>query len=771
MRVHYTVQSMAWPALLCAFIAFAAATKPELIANNGTVTVKVPTGGDFGIEYNSGEFSSLTNTFQAVQSLTEENSALKSTLSAFSTAFSDKDDSLSSSTSVLASTISALSNSVSGGDVSLTTAISSAEASLSSYVSTMSNSVSSSLSTSTSAGTALSNSVNELSNHVNTVSTGVVAVSTVTSTTSTALSALTSSTAGGDVSLTLAISNAEAGLSNYVSTLSSGLSTTLSSNAVGQGQLTSNLNTLSSTVDDISAALSTEKADTDQDVADLTATANTLQQSLADAKTDRSTLKTQLTALDSSTGSLSSQLSSVSSTATAFSSATSTSLSQLRTTASSDVSAAQSAALSSAQVAISTTQSTSDAAMDSSVASLEASIAASQPDLLPSGDLIADIAVEAAGYCSGNYARVWRNGQLVSYTAGRGLNVYVFRGENLTFLEGKTFDTHADGVGKDNSADFVKYIGESTQQDDVIVVAAMDEAASAVGGSTFWTDAYSVMDTLGAATFRQIKFRMGYALIARRFAIPGGARIEEDLGLSASSTDPATDTGDCTGTNQYLSRPTKLLRRTFYSGARGTLLESVAPKYDISLDALALVSSTRMLQAAQIVEIKAQSAGLCAGNFAKVWRNGVEITWQYRDRGMNLAMFHRDTLELFYARFFDTHGDSVTNSAGSGDDLAKVILDAPPGTVIAIVAMDQAVDTIHFGRNAERAIEQLGSHMVKELDQRESFAIIARRGGPDYGPVVEDHGKRYDGATAGDCDLDNNAFKTAEIKLNFLKTA
>jgi len=71
--------------------------------------------------------------------------------------------------------------------------------------------------------------------------------------------------------------------------------------------------------------------------------------------------------------------------------------------------------------------------------------------------------------------------------------------------------------------------------------------------------------------------------------------------------------------------------------------------------------------------------------------------------GMNVAMFHRDTLELFYARtkstwrlplirvlaysfclsgFFDTHGNDAENSAGNGDALAKLILDAPPGTVI-----------------------------------------------------------------------------------------
>jgi hypothetical protein len=104
----------------------------------------------------------------------------------------------------------------------------------------------------------------------------------------------------------------------------------------------------------------------------------------------------------------------------------------------------------------------SDAALSTSVASLEASIAQVQPDLLPPGDLIgmtcsnlfecrtllgfvqighhrccaalAEIAVESAGACSGNYIRVWRNGELINYNAGRGLSVYVFRGENLSFV-------------------------------------------------------------------------------------------------------------------------------------------------------------------------------------------------------------------------------------------------------------------------------------------------------------------------------------------------
>jgi hypothetical protein len=42
-------------------------------------------------------------------------------------------------------------------------------------------------------------------------------------------------------------------------------------------------------------------------------------------------------------------------------------------------------------------------------------------------------------------------------------------------VEAKTFDTHSDGSGVDNSALFVKYIGESTQQDDVIVVGTREE--------------------------------------------------------------------------------------------------------------------------------------------------------------------------------------------------------------------------------------------------------------------------------------------------------
>ena len=38
-------------------------------------------------------------------------------------------------------------------------------------------------------------------------------------------------------------------------------------------------------------------------------------------------------------------------------------------------------------------------------------------------------------------------------------------------------------------------------------------------------------------------------------------------------------------------------------GLKGTLLESVAPKYDISLDALAFMSSARLLNTAQIGKV------------------------------------------------------------------------------------------------------------------------------------------------------------------------
>jgi hypothetical protein len=49
----------------------------------------------------------------------------------------------------------------------------------------------------------------------------------------------------------------------------------------------------------------------------------------------------------------------------------------------------------------------------------------------------------------------------------------------------------------------------------------------------------SLMPCLGASSFRLVQYRMGYAIIARRFAVPGSARIVEDLGLATSSTDPA----------------------------------------------------------------------------------------------------------------------------------------------------------------------------------------------------------------------------------------
>eukprot|EP00730_Choanoeca_flexa_P004552 TRINITY_DN11733_c0_g1_i2.p1 TRINITY_DN11733_c0_g1~~TRINITY_DN11733_c0_g1_i2.p1 ORF type:complete len:753 (+),score=191.46 TRINITY_DN11733_c0_g1_i2:64-2322(+) len=736
--------------------------RPEIATRDGAVTVKLPDGGDFNVQYTDG-ISSLTSTFQAVTSLTAENSFFRQSISALSTAFGSKDDQLSQATSSLSSTVDALSTSVAGGDTSLTTAISAAESSLSNYVSTLSSAISTSQTNNEAAQTSLDTRATDISNAVNTVNNGVSTVTSTASSIDARLTELAGSTTGSDVSLTTAISTAEAGLSSFVSSLSTNIANSLSTTITTQTVLSTQANSVSSTVATVSQSLATVSTTASVDVSTLKAADSQASQSLAEAATRQTSLQTTLTSARA-------DLDVATSTLTALSSDTSTSLNTLNQGAAT-LSTTTSTSLSALQSNVAANQAASSAALSTTTDSLEAKFA--DFSLLPPGDQFVEIAVESMGICNGNTVRVWRNGQLISFTPNRGLNVYVFRGENLTFLQARTFDTHGDNGG-DQSAAFVKYIGENTQRDDVIVVGAMDAATDRAGGDTFDKDVYSVLDTLGAKLFRDAKFRMSYALIGQRYQIPGGARVVEDIGLGLSDDEPAVNpSSDCAGgpSTSYLSRPSRLLKRTFYRGAKGTLLESVAPKYDISLDALALAASTRMLQAAQVVEIRAQSGGLCAGNTAKVWRNGVEIKWTSNGRGMNVAMFHRDTLELFYAKFFDTHSDSENNDEGNGDAMAKVILDAPPGTVIAVVAQDQAVDTFAFTRNGERAIEMLGSHMITELDQRESFAIIARRGGPEYGPVVEDHGKRYDGPTSSDCSQPNNAFKTAEIKLNFLKTA
>eukprot|EP00730_Choanoeca_flexa_P004554 TRINITY_DN11733_c0_g2_i2.p1 TRINITY_DN11733_c0_g2~~TRINITY_DN11733_c0_g2_i2.p1 ORF type:complete len:759 (+),score=204.75 TRINITY_DN11733_c0_g2_i2:103-2379(+) len=758
---------MLWRIVLSSLVCIgvlAFAQRPELKTSNGSLTVKLPAGGDFGIEYPSG-FSSLTATFQAVASLTTENSVLRQTFSSLSTAFGSKDDQLSQATSSLSSTVDALSTSVAGGDTSLTTAISAAESSLSNYVSTLSSAISTTQTNNEAAQTSLDTRATDISNAVNTVSNGVSTVTSTASSIDTRLTELAGSTTGSDVSLTTAISSAEAGLSSFVSTLSTSLANSLSTTITTQAVLSSNVNSVSSAVADVSRDGASVSTTASVDTSNLKAADAQMSASLSTTASQQAQLSTTLTDTEAA---LTAAVNNVAS----LSSATATSLTTV-STAAQTLSASTSTSLSQLQSTVISNQAATSAELSSSTSSLEAQLA--DVDLLPPGEPFAEIAVESMGFCNGNTMRVWRNGELITFAPGTGLNVYVFRGENLTFFEGKTFNTFNDKANtNDESAAFVKYIGENTQRDDVIVIGAKDESVASASDPAFHKDVFSVMDTLGAKKYREAKLRMSYAIIAKRYTIPGGARVVEDIGLAQSDDEPgANPSTDCPWSEvpNYLSRPTKLLRRTFYRGARGTLLESVAPQYDLSLDALALAASTRMLQAAQVVEIRAQSGGICAGNTAKVWRNGVEIKWTYTGRGMNVAMFHRDTLELFYARFFDTHGNSAANSAGNGDAMAKVILDAAPGTVIAIVAKDQAVDTDFFGRNAERAIEMLGSHMIKELDQRESFAIIARRGGPDYGPVVEDHGKRYDGATSPDCSKDNNALKTAEIKLSFLKTA
>jgi hypothetical protein len=80
----------------------------------------------------------------------------------------------------------------------------------------------------------------------------------------------------------------------------------------------------------------------------------------------------------------------------------------------------------------------------------------------------ADIAVISAGACSGNYAKFWLNGQLIPNSpAGRGLNVVIFNGSTFQVKKMGNFDTH---LSEDNAADFVEFVGNFTDDGDVIAV-------------------------------------------------------------------------------------------------------------------------------------------------------------------------------------------------------------------------------------------------------------------------------------------------------------
>lgn len=154
-----------------------------------------------------------------------------------------------------------------------------------------------------------------------------------------------------------------------------------------------------------------------------------------------------------------------------------------------------------------------------------------------------------------------------------------------------------------------------------------------------------------------------------------------------------------------------------------------------------------------MITFTAQGEGSCANRLnpnnevkgATLTMNGMKIKLaeaqdkngdpsQNKGRGQSVAAFDpADGFKQLLTRVFDTFGES-TEVTRMTDALTKL----PDGAVVLMAAQDEI--TQQLDEDAYAAIEALGSLWIRDIQYRESWAMIGVKGARK-GSVPEDHGK------------------------------
>ncbi|ORZ07816.1 glycosyl hydrolases family 15-domain-containing protein [Absidia repens] len=136
------------------------------------------------------------------------------------------------------------------------------------------------------------------------------------------------------------------------------------------------------------------------------------------------------------------------------------------------------------------------------------------------------------------------------------------------------------------------------------------------------------------------------------------------------------------------------------------------------------------------VVIRAQSAGYCDGNFAKVDING--NTMIANSRGLHVwAVDRHDKLVLEQASF-DTH-----ISSAESDNFVNFINWLKDGMILAVVARDDFTE--HLSSGAVDTLEALGGKSIRNVKYRDSYVLITEKGDP--GSAIEEHKQTTQGPT------------------------
>ena len=184
--------------------------------------------------------------------------------------------------------------------------------------------------------------------------------------------------------------------------------------------------------------------------------------------------------------------------------------------------------------------------------------------------------------------------------------------------------------------------------------------------------AIQACESIGSSLIRQIGYRHSWAIIGQKGA-PGGTVVE----ASSSTTDVEVDTW--------------FIKRGY--------------------------------------QIIVKSAGYLIGNKWEISVDGAVIGLPGYNRGMNVIVVNQNNGSVIHRENFDTFHSSAIVEA-----FTNLLTSLPNGRIVAIAIRDEG--TRYLGEPAFRACESIGSHLIRTVRYRGSWAIIGRKGAPN-GTVAE----------------------------------
>ena len=282
------------------------------------------------------------------------------------------------------------------------------------------------------------------------------------------------------------------------------------------------------------------------------------------------------------------------------------------------------------------------------------------------------ISVESAGTALGNNARVLVNGKQTAGSYNTGLNVIEVDENSGEVLRTKNFGTHLPAIGQYlPSQDFTHYIN-TLPTGRVVAIAIKGDAIAHLTES-----AKRACESLGSRYIRRVQVGGSWAIVGRK----------------------------------------------------GTPVGTVPESASNCANAQALYYLPAKSQTGKLCQISATTSGFVKGAVGNQCYLGgvsshISVGNQVRataSRGISLAVVDEITCSISRLQAFDTH-----LLASASQELVSFLDGVPLGLIVVATAWDEAFRQL--SENAKTALESLGSALIRNVNYRDAWAIIGRKG-------------------------------------------